>query len=75
MAAPPFELVPKHELLSESEAKKVAREMEVPFEKFPKIFESDPQAVKLGAKAGSLIAIHRQDPTGKYVAYRYVVKG
>jgi len=44
-------------------------------EKFQKILESDPQAKKLGAKPGDLVAIHRDDPTGSYINYRLVVKG
>ena len=71
----PRELIPEHELLSDSAAKKVAKEYGVTPEKFPKILENDPQALKLNAKAGQLVAIHRIDPTGKYTYYRYVVKG
>ena len=69
-----YELIPEHELVSASEAAKIAKKFRTPLEKFPKILESDPQAKKLGASAGRLIAIHREDPTGKYVYYRYVVK-
>jgi DNA-directed RNA polymerase subunit H len=71
----PRELIPQHKLLSESEAKKVAKEYGIPFEKFPKILERDPQAQTLNAKAGQLIEINREDPTGKYKHYRYVVTG
>lgn len=71
----PRELIPKHELLSDSDARKVAKEYGITVEKFPKMLESDPQAVKLNAKAGHLIGINRVDPTGKYMHYRYVVKG
>lgn len=71
----PRELIPEHKLLSDSEAKKVAKTYGIIPEKFPKILESDAQAIKLAAKAGQLIAINRVDPTGKYVYYRYVVKG
>ncbi|MDE1857049.1 MAG: hypothetical protein KGH98_03115 [Candidatus Micrarchaeota archaeon] len=67
-------LILKHELLSESEARKVAKEYGVTFDKFPKMLETDPQAVKLKAKSGQVVAVHRVDPTGKYMAYRYVVK-
>ncbi len=73
--AAPLELVPKHELLSDSETKKVLKEYGIAIDRFPKILEKDPQAVKLGAKAGQLIAIQREDRTGKYKAYRYVVRG
>lgn len=68
-------LIPEHELLSASEAKKVSKKYDAPLEKFPKILETDPQAKKLGAKPGNLIAINREDPTGKYTYYRLVVKG
>ena len=64
----------KHELLSESEAEKVAKKYGVPLEKFPKIFSDDPQAVSIGAKPGSLVLIHREDPTSEYDYYRYVVE-
>ena len=69
----PLELVPKHALLSESDAKKVADEYGIPLERFPKMLESDSAAVKLGAKAGQLVSIRGSAP--KYVSYRFVVKG
>jgi DNA-directed RNA polymerase subunit H len=68
-------LTPKHELLSESEAKKVCKKYNINFDKFSKILESDPQVKVLGAKPGDLIEIHREDPTGKYSYYRLVVEG
>ncbi len=70
-----YELIPEHELVSSSEASKVSKKFGVPVEKFPKILESDPQVKKIGAKPGQLVAIHREDPTGKYTYYRYVVRG
>ena len=73
--AAPRELIPQHKLLSENEAKKVSKEFGIQFEKFPKIFESDPQAQKLGAKSGQLIEIDRQESSHKYKYYRYVVRG
>jgi DNA-directed RNA polymerase subunit H (RpoH/RPB5) len=68
-------LIPEHELLSVGDVKKIMKKYNTPLEKFPKILESDPQAKKLNAKPGSLIAISREDPTGKYTYYRLVVKG
>ena len=67
-------LVPKHELLSESEAKKVAKKYDISLDKFPRILESDVRSQKLKAKPGDLIAVSRIDPTGSYVYYRLVVK-
>ncbi len=69
------ELILQHKLLSDSETREVIKKYGVPIEKFPRILSSDPQAVKLEAKAGQLIAISRIDPNAKYVYYRYVVKG
>ena len=72
-------LVPVHELLTDAEAKKVLEELHVNKEDLPKIFASDPQAQKLGAKPGQIIKIYRKDPPfqakNKYVYYRLVVKG
>ena len=73
--AAPRELIPEHELVSDSEAKKLVKEYNIPLEKFPKMVASDPQAKKLGAQPGQLVRIKRQDPTGKYTYYRYVVQG
>lgn len=71
----PRELIPPHKILSDNEAKKVSKEFGIPFEKFPKIYENDPQVVKLGAKAGQMIEIDRQESNNKYKYYRYVVTG
>jgi DNA-directed RNA polymerase subunit H (RpoH/RPB5) len=68
------DLLVKHELLSESEAKAIAKKLGTPIEKFPKISVNDPQAKKLNAQPGSLIAIYREDPNSSYTYYRYVTK-
>lgn len=68
-------LTPEHRLLSAGEAKKAAKKYDISLDRFPKIVESDPQVRALGAKQGDLIAVHRDDPTGKYIYYRLVVKG
>lgn len=68
------DLLVKHELLSESEAKAVAKKFGAALDKFPKISVSDPQAKKLNAQPGDLIAIHREDPNSSYIYYRYVTK-
>ncbi|MCW6160264.1 MAG: DNA-directed RNA polymerase subunit H [Candidatus Micrarchaeales archaeon] len=73
--AAPRELIPEHELVSESDVKKLVKEYNIPLEKFPKIVASDVQVQKLGAKPGQLVRIKRRDPTGNYVYYRYVVQG
>jgi DNA-directed RNA polymerase subunit H (RpoH/RPB5) len=70
-----MELIPKHELLSEGSAKEITKKFNIQIEKFPKIYESDPQAKKLGATPGQLIAVQREGPLGKYTFYRFVIKG
>ncbi|MGC9037384.1 MAG: DNA-directed RNA polymerase subunit RpoH/Rpb5 C-terminal domain-containing protein [Candidatus Micrarchaeia archaeon] len=63
-------LVPPHRILSEKEAERVLAELKIPASKLPKIFVTDPQAKKLGAKVGQIIEIDRGED-GKY--YRLVV--
>ncbi len=71
----PLKLIPKHEVLSDSAAKAVAKKLNTPIDKFPKILTSDVQAKLLNAKPGNMIAISRHDPTGEYLYYRIVVPG
>jgi DNA-directed RNA polymerase subunit H len=73
VAKPDFELVLEHDILSDSEAKKVSKEFNTPINKFPKISKDDPQIVAKKPTAGQLVAIKRIDPTGKYTYYRVVV--
>ncbi len=74
MVASPLRLVVKHSVLSVSEAQKVSKKFKTPLEKFPKMLETDPQAIKIGAKIGQLVEISRRDPTGDYLYYRLVSK-
>jgi DNA-directed RNA polymerase subunit H len=67
-------LISKHEILSESEAKKVAKKYGITRDKFPRILETDVQVLKLKGKPGDLVAVSRKDPTGSYTYYRLVVK-
>jgi len=67
-------LIPKHEILSESEAHKVSKKYNISLDKFPRISEADVQVQKLKGKPGDLVAISRDDPTGSYTYYRLVVK-
>lgn len=69
-----FELIVKHEVLDEKETKDVMKKLQTPLNKFPKILKTDPQIAKLDLKPGQLVAIHRSDPTGKYIYYRVVVE-
>lgn len=69
------ELVPKHDILSESEGKKVLQELNTTQDRLPKIFESDP-ALKGKGKAGQIVRIIREDVPGiKYPYYRLIIEG
>ena len=66
-------LVPKAELLSEDQKKKVLVKYNISESQFPKISKSDPVAKALVAEVGTLIKINREDPTANYTSYRIVV--
>ncbi len=67
-------LVPKHEILSPEERKKLLTEYRVEPYQLPRIKASDPAVRAIGAKPGDIIKIIRESPTaGKSVYYRYVV--
>jgi DNA-directed RNA polymerase subunit H len=68
-------LVPEHIVLSEDQKKKVLDKYNSTLSSFPKIFDSDPALVGLGAKPGDLIRIKRKDYTSNYDYYRVVVNG
>ncbi len=69
------ELVPVHELMSEKEVKTLLDSMGMTLEGLPKIFDTDPQAVKLGAKTGQVIKIYRREGKREIPYYRVVVEG
>ncbi len=68
------QLVPKHEILSASEKKKVLEELGATPKGLPRIKADDPVAKAIEAKAGDVLRISRNSPTaGKTVYYRIVV--
>ena len=68
-------LVPKHEILSEEEAKEVIKKYAGGDKyKLPYIRKTDPIVQALGAKVGDVIKITRKSPTaGESVYYRLVI--
>ena len=69
------DLVPRHELLSDEEAREVLARFAVTPDQLPKIFANDAVARAVRAKAGNIIKIKRKSPTaGESIAYRYVVE-
>ncbi|VUT23719.1 MAG: DNA-directed RNA polymerase subunit H [Candidatus Methanolliviera sp. GoM_asphalt] len=68
------ELVPKHILLNEEEAKEVLNKYDIEREMLPKIKESDPAAKEINAKSGDIIKIIRESYTaGETEFYRLVI--
>jgi len=70
------EFVPKHEILTAEERKKLLAEYKVEPYQLSRINASDPAVTAIGAIPGDIVRVIRKSPTaGKYVAYRYVVEG
>ncbi len=66
-------LVPKHEILNESDVKNILSEYNIEKEQIPKIRVSDPAAVAIKAKVGDVVRIIRDSQTaGRAVFYRLV---
>ncbi len=68
------EFVPVHEALSEKETGSVLSKLGLKKENLPKVFADDPQIVKIGAKPGQVLRIHRQDNGHEYEYFRFVVE-
>ncbi len=67
-------MVPKHEILDESDLKNKLIEFNIEKEQMPKIRVTDPVAVHIKAKVGDVVRITRDSPTaGKAIFYRLVI--
>ncbi len=69
------EIVPVHETLKLKEVNELLQSKHITLENLPKIFESDPQCRKIGARPGHVIKISRKDNGNAYLYYRVVVEG
>jgi DNA-directed RNA polymerase subunit H len=69
------DFVPVHQLLDDKESKKVFEELNLRGENLPKMLSTDPQAIRLNAKPGSVIMVKRSDQGNNYTYYRFVVEG
>lgn len=68
------ELVPKHEILSQGEARELLEKYRVKPYQLPYIKNSDPAIRGIGAKPGDIVKITRRSLTaGRSVYYRYVI--
>ncbi len=66
---------PTHEILDDNEVKEVLSRMQLKPENLPKLLSTDPQALRAGAKPGSIILVKRSDYGHDYLYYRFVVEG
>jgi DNA-directed RNA polymerase subunit H len=69
------DLVPRHEVLSDEDARAVLDLYAVTPDQLPKIYASDAVARAVRARPGQIVKITRKSPTaGEHVAYRYVIE-
>ena len=69
-----YKYTPKHILLTQEQKNQVHDEYNIPFNKYPKIFITDPMAKYYNARIGDLIKIIRPSSVSGYaVYYRYVI--
>ncbi len=66
----------KHEVLSESEEKKLLERYKISKKELPSIKKSDPGLSGLKVKIGDIIRIKRKSPTaGEHNYYRVIING
>jgi len=68
-------LVPYHEIISDEEKNKIFKKYNITPDQLPKILNTDPVMVFIGAQPGQIVKITRKSHTAKEaVAYRFVVE-
>jgi len=68
-------LVPLHEVISEKEREEIFKKYNIRQDQLPRILDTDPVAMSIGAKPGHVVKITRKSQTAKKaVAYRLVVE-
>lgn len=69
------ELVPEHTILSDKEKEELLSKYNIKPEQLPKILNTDPVILSIGAKPGQIVKIIRKSQTAKYAtAYRIVIQ-
>ncbi|MDR2624321.1 MAG: DNA-directed RNA polymerase subunit H [Methanobrevibacter sp.] len=67
------ELVPEHNILSESDKKRVFKDLDCNQNQLPKIKITDPVVNAIDAKEGDVLQIKRKsDTAGTFITYRLV---
>lgn len=68
-------MVPDHKILSDIESEKLLKQFEIKPEQLPKILNTDPVILSIGAKPGQIVKVVRKSQTAKYAtAYRIVIE-
>lgn len=68
-------LVPLHTIISEKDREELFKKYGIKPDQLPKILNTDPTAISIGAKPGQIVKIIRKSQTAKQaVAYRLVVE-
>lgn len=68
------EFVPEHRVLSKDESQKILKEISVLPGQLPKILNTDPVIMAIGAKIGDILEITRKSPTAGTTKYYRIVK-
>ena len=68
-------LVPNHIILTDEEKNELIKNLKIEANQLPKILNTDPVSLSIGAKAGQIVKIIRESHTAKEsIAYRLVVE-
>ena len=69
------ELVPLHIIISDKEKEELFKKYNITPDQLPKILNTDPVSISIGAQPGQIVKIIRKSHTAKEaVAYRFVVE-
>jgi DNA-directed RNA polymerase subunit H len=69
------DLVPLHIIVSDDEKNELFNKYNITPDQLPKILDSDPVSISIGAKPGQIVKIVRKSHTAKEaVAYRFVIE-
>ena len=68
-------LVPLHEIITDEEKKKLLERYNITPDQLPKILNTDPVSISIGAQPGQIVKVTRNSKTAKEaVTYRLVVE-